>query len=179
MLFSSSDPSARLFCPHACRDVLEEYHSLWPGTVSAFSDFPYDLTWDIKLTYIHRIHPNLIIIVVCKYYHPPQTLSRNKISLLQHVTARLTEGLGTRISMKRTPLLKCPYDQIFGRPHFYIFVKSMTFLLNFLKSKFEVLTSMESYLFRRFLYKIIRPPLIKHVPEVTSKLKTTWLIILI
>ena len=92
---------------------------------------------------------------------------------------RLTEGLGTRISMKRTPLLKCPYDQIFGRPHFYIFVKSMTFLLNFLKSKFEVLTSMESYLFRRFLYKIIRPPLIKHVPEVTSKLKTTWLIILI
>ena len=82
---------------------------------------------------------------------------------------RLTEGLGTRISMKRTPLLKCPYDQIFGRPHFYIFVKSMTFLLNFLKSKFEVLTSMESYFFQRFLYKIIRPPLIKHVPEVTLK----------
>ena len=26
--------------------------------------------------------------------------------------------------------LKCPYDQIFGSPHFYIFVKSMTFLLN-------------------------------------------------
>ena len=26
--------------------------------------------------------------------------------------------------------LKCPFDQMFGIPHFYIFVKSMTFLLN-------------------------------------------------
>ena len=63
-------------------------------------------------------------------------------------------------------LLTCPCDQIFGIPLFYIFVKSMTFL------KFQVLTSMESYLFRRFLYKIIRPPLIKHVPEVTPKTRS-------
>ena len=27
-------------------------------------------------------------------------------------------------------MLKCPCDQIFGIPHFYVFVKSMTFLLN-------------------------------------------------
>ena len=38
--------------------------------------------------------------------------------------------------------------------------------------KFQVVTSMESYLFRRFLYKIIRPPLMKHVPEVTSKTRS-------
>ena len=66
----------------------------------------------------------------------------------QYISVSLT-------SIKGTPLLKCPYDKIFGIPNFYIFV-----------------TSMESYLFRRFLYKIIRPPLIKHVPEVTSKTRS-------
>ena len=74
--------------------------------------------------------------------------------LTEGLGTRLTKGLGTRMSMKQTPLLKYPYDQIFGRPHFYIFVKSMTFLLNFLKSKFEVLTRMESYFSRRFYTRL-------------------------
>ena len=65
--------------------------------------------------------------------------------------------------------LKYPCDQILGVPHCYIFVKSMTFLLNLPNFKSLSVISMESYLFRRFLFKIIRPPLIKHVPEVTSK----------
>ena len=65
--------------------------------------------------------------------------------------------------------LKCPYDQIFGSPHFYIFVKSMTFLLNFQISSPYEHGNWEVTFFDAFYTRLYGRHLIKHVPEVTSK----------
>ena len=85
-------------------------------------------------------------------------------------------------SEKKAGTLMCPCDLIFGIPHFYIFVKSITFLLNL--PNFKSLQAWKVTFFNGFYTRLyIQPPLIKHVPEVMSKtrsyIKTTWLIILI
>ena len=74
--------------------------------------------------------------------------------------------------------INCPCDQIFGIPHFYIFIKSMTFLLNL--PNFNSLRAWKLPFSKVFIqdYTAAINQACSGSDVKDSKLKATWLIIL-